>query len=100
MLPNGSSVLVVFRYERLPDFCYVCGRLNHQEGECEKAIRMKKELGSVKKEYGGWLRVDGMKSIMPGIEGVGTLSSNSSQGVGGKKNHQSCLDGGDGRFGS
>lgn len=53
-----GKLLVSFRYERLPDFCYVCGCLSHHESECDKAISMKRETGKVVREYGPWLRAE------------------------------------------
>ena len=55
----GKKTLVAFRYERLPDFCYVCGKLNHQEHECEEVIKMKKDGRKIHREYGPWLRAEG-----------------------------------------
>ena len=26
---DGRKVLAMFKFERLPDFCYICGRLDH-----------------------------------------------------------------------
>ena len=28
-LSGGESILTIFKYERLLDFCYICGRLDH-----------------------------------------------------------------------
>ncbi|KAJ8422736.1 hypothetical protein Cgig2_015544 [Carnegiea gigantea] len=42
---------VPFKYEKLPNFCYRCGRLGHVEGDCDEA----KEY-DLKGQYGDWLR--------------------------------------------
>ncbi|XVF14074.1 hypothetical protein REPUB_Repub09cG0025500 [Reevesia pubescens] len=55
---GGDYTLVMLRYERLPDFCYVCGRLNHHETECDVAFQMKKCGGMVIRDYGPWLNAD------------------------------------------
>ncbi|XVF18868.1 hypothetical protein REPUB_Repub11eG0060400 [Reevesia pubescens] len=57
-LPEGGTVLVLFRYEKLPNICFVYGCLNHYESECETIVQMKKNTGSVKREYNIWLSVD------------------------------------------
>lgn len=48
---------VVFRYEKLSDFCYYCGRLDHQEKDC----------GFVKPDgkryFGTWLRANGQNAV-------------------------------------
>jgi hypothetical protein len=41
-----------FKYEFLPNFCYVCGHLGHVEKECDEGVWH--ELG---KQFGEWLRV-------------------------------------------
>ncbi|CAN1776997.1 Uncharacterized protein At4g02000 [Linum perenne] len=33
--PGGNWLMSKFRYERLPVFCYVCGRIGHIEHHCE-----------------------------------------------------------------
>ncbi|XVF11959.1 hypothetical protein REPUB_Repub08aG0073400 [Reevesia pubescens] len=39
----GDKVLVLFRYEHLPDCCYISGRLDHHETECNLAFQLKKK---------------------------------------------------------
>ena len=48
----------MFRYEQLPDFCYVCGKLDHQEYNCDVVVRLN-EGKKAHKEYGAWLRAEG-----------------------------------------
>ncbi|XVE50496.1 hypothetical protein DITRI_Ditri01bG0167200 [Diplodiscus trichospermus] len=39
-LDNGTRIMVRFCYERLNDFCYMCGKLDHLEQDCNKAVLM------------------------------------------------------------
>ena len=54
---RNGKVMAIFKYERLPDFCYVCGRLDHQELECDEVVRIKKTGGKVHREYGPWMHI-------------------------------------------
>ena len=51
-----SDGWVLFRYERLPVFCYWCGRLTHDAKECDIWIRSKGTLHSQQQPFGDWLR--------------------------------------------
>ncbi|OMP10151.1 Zinc knuckle CX2CX4HX4C [Corchorus olitorius] len=42
--PMGD-VDVDFDYEKCPDYCWVCGKVDHQEGDCVEGIAMIKEQG-------------------------------------------------------
>ncbi|XVE93024.1 hypothetical protein REPUB_Repub01dG0154300 [Reevesia pubescens] len=53
---GGKSLVVSFKFEKLPDFCYACGRMDHQETDCDIAFSMKKMTGGFSREYGAWLR--------------------------------------------
>ncbi|XVF10263.1 hypothetical protein REPUB_Repub07fG0167400 [Reevesia pubescens] len=57
-LPGTEQFVVLFKYERLPDICFVCGRLDHHETECDLAFQMKKQTGSFRRDYGAWLSAD------------------------------------------
>jgi len=52
-----ESRWVEFKYERLLVFCYLCGRLDHDEKECIKWIRRAVLIKVEDKQYGPWLRV-------------------------------------------
>ncbi|XVE83661.1 hypothetical protein DITRI_Ditri16bG0104600 [Diplodiscus trichospermus] len=55
---NGGKRQVFFSYERLPDYCYICGMLSHQESDCLKAIKSKKDGIKVNRDYDLWLRAE------------------------------------------
>ena len=37
---DGKKFLALFKYERLPDFCYICGKLDHQELDCGVSLSL------------------------------------------------------------
>ena len=45
---------VAFRFEKLGDFCFACGRLGHGESECPDKDATPSRDG--KGEFGGWMR--------------------------------------------
>ena len=49
---DGERFWVSFRYERLPTFCYVCGKIRHDEKHCS----VKQDGQQVDRQYGEWLR--------------------------------------------
>lgn len=51
---NGSEFVVTCKYERLGDFCFVCGLVTHTERFCRKTLDARND-GAVQ-EWGVWLR--------------------------------------------
>ena len=47
---------VDFRYKRLPIFCYLCGKIDHDEKDCLQWIRSKDTLRPEEKQFGPWSR--------------------------------------------
>lgn len=62
---QGKDLKVFFRYERLPAFCFICGKLGHQMKECDDFESFEEEGLEDKEEkdlpFGPWLRV----SLLP-----------------------------------
>ena len=50
---SGSIVMVDIKYERLPNYCYGCGRLGHIERDC---LFTPEEDRDGDKQWGSWLR--------------------------------------------
>ncbi|KAL0303028.1 UNVERIFIED_CONTAM: hypothetical protein Sradi_6170900 [Sesamum radiatum] len=59
--PLGSEHLVSFTYERLPNFCYLCGRLGHIGKYCELAFCEGFVDPGNDTPYGPWLRAPAHK---------------------------------------
>ena len=54
---------VGFRYERLPNFCYWCGKVTNSERDCALWLRSKGGLRKEDQQFGEWLRVDSIRGV-------------------------------------
>ncbi|KAK1578296.1 hypothetical protein Q3G72_029167 [Acer saccharum] len=48
--------MVSLKYERLPEFCYVCGRIGHASKECFDETAKIEALKGVSTKFGSWMR--------------------------------------------
>lgn len=55
-IEEGESKWVNFKYERLPNFCYRCGFLNHALKDCTDDQGQSKAKEENQLQYGAWLR--------------------------------------------
>nr|POF26734.1 hypothetical protein CFP56_51090 [Quercus suber] len=51
-LEGRDLIWVAFRYKRLPMFCYKCGKLNHDERDCQVKSKSKGNQRSKERQYG------------------------------------------------
>ncbi|KAL8096581.1 hypothetical protein AgCh_037515 [Apium graveolens] len=51
---NKSEIMVTCKYEKLADFCFLCGLITHTERFCKKKFESGSE--QVIREWGSWLR--------------------------------------------
>ncbi|KAL2931886.1 hypothetical protein RDABS01_037296 [Bienertia sinuspersici] len=54
---GGDSIKIMVKYERLPLFCFICGKLGHGDRECDAH----NDDPSPKKKFGTWLRASPWK---------------------------------------
>ena len=59
---NGTKTWVSFRYERLPNLCYWCGCLDHDDKDCEIWLQSEGSLEQSKKKYDSNIRA---KPVFP-----------------------------------
>ncbi|XP_050243995.1 uncharacterized protein LOC126692427 [Quercus robur] len=55
---EGQTQWVSFQYEKLPNVCYWCGRLLHDDKECEVWIKSKGTLSVDQQQFGNWIRAN------------------------------------------
>nr|XP_048330865.1 uncharacterized protein LOC125422765 [Ziziphus jujuba var. spinosa] len=62
---EGDELWVQFKFERLSDFCYKCGRLSHVTGKClfEKPAMIRASTGIETRLYGSWIRSETSGSL-------------------------------------
>jgi hypothetical protein len=59
---NGKMVWVNFRYEKLPHFCFNCGRIFHNMEQCSESKESRQEGEEAPKRWGTWLRAEEVRS--------------------------------------
>lgn len=76
-LEEGQRCWVAFRYERLPNFCYWCGCLDHGEKDCDVGLQQRKSGLTEEQQFGAWLRAT---SDRPPRRTVVTVLGNQTKG--------------------
>ncbi|KAG8386248.1 hypothetical protein BUALT_Bualt03G0129200 [Buddleja alternifolia] len=63
-LPNGHDLKLQFSYEKLPNFCYLCGIIGHIDDCCD--LRYNKSFGHPGEQspYWPWLRANSRRGTM------------------------------------
>ncbi|KAF5443021.1 hypothetical protein F2P56_035618 [Juglans regia] len=65
---GNAKYWIPFKYERLPNFCYHCGKIKHVTGMCDKLDRGKASLEGFNQQYGAWLRTSPKSSFAEGSQ--------------------------------
>lgn len=60
---DGYSSVVIFCYEKLSDFCYICGTLDHVERDCPISFTNNFNSSRELRQFEPWLRADGLKVV-------------------------------------
>lgn len=61
---QGTSMLIPFRYKRLPKFCFRCGVIKHGVTGCSERSEARKQNAPM--EYGPWMRATSPKWMFVG----------------------------------
>lgn len=55
-MEQGKKSWVTFKYERLPNICYGCGKMDHSDRDCEIWLDSEGSLAESQKQFGPSLR--------------------------------------------
>jgi hypothetical protein len=77
LVVNGKSLWVSFKYEKLPQFCYHCGRIYHVDKPCTSKTSFCINENVSAKSWGAWLRVDDLRYKNEGLLKVRQADYNS-----------------------
>jgi hypothetical protein len=55
---NERSIWVSFKYEKLPHFCYICGRIVHGSNKCRSETGFRLNRDTPTRSWGAWLRAE------------------------------------------
>lgn len=51
-----TEVSLLFQYERMPNFCFICGIIGHKAYECSNRIKKEKGVNITTLSYGPWVK--------------------------------------------
>jgi hypothetical protein len=68
---GGKSYSVHFKYEKLPLFCFNCGRILHRNKGCPAKANQRRNSEDGEKRWGVWLRADDYRRKNGGDRGGG-----------------------------
>lgn len=60
---DGSKLWLPFRYERLSDFCYSCGKIDHTESACTNQLGEGDNDDDPRYQYGPWMHGQSLGSL-------------------------------------
>ena len=84
-LEDGKELWVSFKYERLPNLCYWCGRLTHNDRDYELWLDSEGTLEETDKRYDPWIRASPIASSRKAVITVpGFYLKNKDTPTGGK----------------
>jgi hypothetical protein len=58
---NGKSIWISLKYEKLPQFCYHCGRIYHADKACPNKSSFRINEEGPARPWGVWLRADDLR---------------------------------------
>ena len=77
---------VSFMYERLPNLCYWCGQLTHDDKDCSLWLRSRGSLAPSEQQFGPWMRAsqyNPMKKTVVEVQGYESVNAARKQSFGG-----------------
>ena len=57
----------LLKFERLPNFCYWCGRVDHVEKDCKIWLKNREKCGREDQQFGDWMRAEQFKSFCKSV---------------------------------
>ena len=80
VIEGGEQRWISFKYERLPNFCYHCGLLNHGLKDYEERNGVDEQLDLSKLQYGVWLHGEASRRGVGDITKVGHEEGRANRG--------------------
>ena len=72
---NGKTMWITFKYERLPNICYLCGRLEHNDRDGDLWLESKGFLTADQKQFGPTLRASPFVSSQKVVVSIPSFSN-------------------------